>query len=34
MKLDARCNTIELILTDVDGVLTDGGVIFDNKGSR
>ena len=32
MKLDARCNTIELILTDVDGVLTDGGVIFDNQG--
>ena len=32
MKLDARCNTIELILADVDGVLTDGGVIFDNQG--
>lgn len=32
MKLSERCQTIELILTDVDGVLTDGGVIFDNRG--
>ena len=32
MKLDARCQQIELILSDVDGVLTDGGVIFDNQG--
>lgn len=32
MKLDVRCNQIELILSDVDGVLTDGGVIFDNQG--
>ncbi len=32
MKLDARCQSIELILSDVDGVLTDGGVIFDNDG--
>jgi YrbI family 3-deoxy-D-manno-octulosonate 8-phosphate phosphatase len=32
MKLEARCNQIELILSDVDGVLTDGGVIFDNQG--
>jgi YrbI family 3-deoxy-D-manno-octulosonate 8-phosphate phosphatase len=32
MKLDARCRNIELILADVDGVLTDGGVIFDNQG--
>lgn len=32
MKLDARCRPIELILSDVDGVLTDGGVIFDNQG--
>lgn len=32
MKLDARCQTIELILSDVDGVLTDGGLIFDNQG--
>lgn len=32
MKLNDRCQTIELILTDVDGVLTDGGVIFDNRG--
>ena len=32
MKLDARCKQIELVLSDVDGVLTDGGVIFDNQG--
>lgn len=32
MKLDQRCATIELVLADVDGVLTDGGVIFDNQG--
>lgn len=32
MKLDAHCRQIELILSDVDGVLTDGGVVFDNQG--
>jgi YrbI family 3-deoxy-D-manno-octulosonate 8-phosphate phosphatase len=32
MRLDTRCQTVELILSDVDGVLTDGGVIFDNQG--
>lgn len=32
MKLEARCQPIELILADVDGVLTDGSVIFDNQG--
>jgi len=32
MKLDARCKRIELILSDVDGVLTDGGVVFNNEG--
>ncbi len=32
MKVSDRCQAIELILTDVDGVLTDGGVIFDNRG--
>lgn len=32
MNLSERCRSIELILSDVDGVLTDGGVIFDNKG--
>ena len=30
--LDARCRRVELILADVDGVLTDGGVWFDNQG--
>lgn len=32
MKLTDRCRRIELILSDVDGVLTDGGVIYDNQG--
>ncbi len=32
MKLEARCRSIEMILSDVDGVLTDGGLIFDNQG--
>ena len=32
MKLDARCENIELILSDVDGVMTNGSVIFDNEG--
>lgn len=32
MKLDQRCQRIELLLSDVDGVLTDGRVVFDNQG--
>jgi len=32
MTLDHRCQSIELLLTDVDGVLTDGGVILGNDG--
>jgi 3-deoxy-D-manno-octulosonate 8-phosphate phosphatase (KDO 8-P phosphatase) len=32
MPLADRCRAIELILSDVDGVFTDGGVIFDNQG--
>jgi 3-deoxy-D-manno-octulosonate 8-phosphate phosphatase (KDO 8-P phosphatase) len=32
MTLDQRCQAIRLILSDVDGVLTDGGIIFDNQG--
>ena len=32
MKLEDRCKNVELILSDVDGVLTDGGIIFDNQG--
>jgi YrbI family 3-deoxy-D-manno-octulosonate 8-phosphate phosphatase len=32
MKIEERCKRIELILADVDGVLTDGGVFFDNQG--
>ena len=32
MSLSDRCRSIEFILSDVDGVLTDGGIIFDNQG--
>ena len=32
MDLDERCQRIELILSDVDGVLTDGGIVLDNQG--
>ena len=32
MKLEARCQEIELILADVDGVLTSGRIIFNNQG--
>jgi YrbI family 3-deoxy-D-manno-octulosonate 8-phosphate phosphatase len=32
MNLLDQCRQIELILSDVDGVLTDGGVLFDNQG--
>jgi 3-deoxy-D-manno-octulosonate 8-phosphate phosphatase KdsC-like HAD superfamily phosphatase len=32
MKLDQRLQQIRLILSDVDGVLTDGGITYDNQG--
>ncbi|MBJ44238.1 MAG: phenylphosphate carboxylase subunit delta [Planctomycetaceae bacterium] len=32
MKPETRCQAVELVLSDVDGVLTNGGVIFDNQG--
>jgi 3-deoxy-D-manno-octulosonate 8-phosphate phosphatase (KDO 8-P phosphatase) len=32
MKLTDLCRRIELILSDVDGVLTDGGIWYDNQG--
>lgn len=32
MTSEPLCEPIRLILSDVDGVLTDGGVIFDNQG--
>lgn len=32
MKIEDRCRRIELLLSDVDGVLTDGGIIFNNQG--
>ncbi len=32
MSLTDLCRPIELILSDVDGVLTDGGIWYDNQG--
>ena len=32
MRFDQRAAKIELILSDVDGVLTDGGIAYDNQG--
>lgn len=32
MNLDQRCQQIELVLADVDGVLTDGCLVLDNQG--
>jgi YrbI family 3-deoxy-D-manno-octulosonate 8-phosphate phosphatase len=32
MKLEQRCQQIELVLADVDGVLTGGHIIFNNQG--
>ena len=32
MKFDVRCQPVELLLSDVDGVLTDGRLVFDNQG--
>jgi 3-deoxy-D-manno-octulosonate 8-phosphate phosphatase (KDO 8-P phosphatase) len=32
MNLEQQCQQIELVLSDVDGVLTDGRVVLDNQG--
>ncbi|MDZ7619930.1 MAG: HAD hydrolase family protein [Patescibacteria group bacterium] len=32
MDIEQRCQPIELILSDVDGVLTDGRIVIDNAG--
>ena len=32
MNIDQRCQPIELILSDVDGVMTDGRIVLDNQG--
>lgn len=32
MDISLRCQSVELILSDVDGVLTDGHIIVDNAG--
>ena len=31
-KLETVCQSIELILSDVDGVMTDGRLVYDNQG--
>ena len=31
-KVDPACRDVELILSDVDGVLTDGAIVYDNQG--
>ncbi|MEK6249906.1 MAG: phenylphosphate carboxylase subunit delta, partial [Planctomycetales bacterium] len=32
MNIDERFQNIAIVLSDVDGVLTDGGIVFDNQG--
>ena len=32
MNVEKRCRSIELIVSDVDGVLTDGGLVLGNDG--
>jgi YrbI family 3-deoxy-D-manno-octulosonate 8-phosphate phosphatase len=32
MTLEERCRSISLMLSDVDGVLTDGQIVLDNQG--
>jgi YrbI family 3-deoxy-D-manno-octulosonate 8-phosphate phosphatase len=32
IRLEDRCRPIEVILCDVDGVLSDGGIVYDNQG--
>ena len=32
MTLEERCSSIRLLLSDVDGVFTDGGILYDNNG--
>ena len=32
MKLDQRMQSIRLIISDVDGVLTDGSIVYNNQG--
>lgn len=32
MTLEERCRSIALMLSDVDGVLTDGQIVLDNQG--
>jgi len=32
MNLETKCRRIELLLSDVDGVMTDGRIVYDNQG--
>lgn len=31
-RIETLCKPIELVVSDVDGVMTDGGIIFNNQG--
>ena len=31
-KIDFRCSRIKIVVTDVDGVLTDGGIFYSKTG--
>ncbi|MCA9179161.1 MAG: HAD hydrolase family protein [Planctomycetales bacterium] len=31
-KVEDRCRQVQLVLSDVDGVLTDGGIYYDSQG--
>lgn len=34
LEIIQKANNVQLIITDVDGVLTDGGIIYDNSGNE
>ncbi len=34
MKIEDKCREIKLLVTDVDGVLTDGGIIYSSNGNE
>lgn len=34
MNLAQKCSQIRLLLSDVDGVMTDGRIVFDNQGTE
>ena len=34
MSLHERCRRIEMLVMDVDGVLTDGGIVYSDRGEE